>query len=248
MQFLSLAVSLLLSAGVLALPSSEPRQTLAQVIRSCTKPNTVALTFDDGPYIYLQNISATLTANGVKGTFFFNGNNWNCIYAPQNVENIKLAYSQGHQIASHTWAHKNLSSLTFDQIHNEFWKVEQALQRIVGVTPAFARPPYGAYNNLVRQVSAQRGQKLALWDFDSGDTTGATPAQSKQMYKDAAAKHPSNILSLMHEIKEATAYDVLPFAITVLKQAGYKLVTLADCLGVQPYQKIAAPQTGVWTC
>ena len=29
------------------------RQGLAQVITSCTVPNTAALTFDDGPYIYL---------------------------------------------------------------------------------------------------------------------------------------------------------------------------------------------------
>jgi hypothetical protein len=29
------------------------RQTLAQVITRCTVPNTVALTFDDGPYAYL---------------------------------------------------------------------------------------------------------------------------------------------------------------------------------------------------
>jgi hypothetical protein len=30
------------------------RQALAQVIYSCTVPNTIALTFDDGPYIYLR--------------------------------------------------------------------------------------------------------------------------------------------------------------------------------------------------
>jgi hypothetical protein len=30
-----------------------PRQALAQVISSCTVPNTVALTFDDGPYDYI---------------------------------------------------------------------------------------------------------------------------------------------------------------------------------------------------
>lgn len=38
------------------------------------------------------------------------------------------------------------------------WKIEQALERIVGKAPAFMRPPYGNYNNLVRQVAKQRGQ------------------------------------------------------------------------------------------
>lgn len=38
------------------------------------------------------------------------------------------------------------------------WKIEQALERIIGVAPAFLRPPYGNYNDLVRQVSKERGQ------------------------------------------------------------------------------------------
>ena len=35
-----------------------------------------------------------------------------CIYAEESVARIKFAYSQGHKIGSHTWAHKNLSTLT----------------------------------------------------------------------------------------------------------------------------------------
>jgi len=46
----------------------------------------------------------------------------------------------------------------YESVHDEMWRVEQALQRIVGKVPAFMRPPYGSYNNLVRQVSKQRGQ------------------------------------------------------------------------------------------
>lgn len=33
-----------------------------------------------------------------------------------------------------------------------------ALERIIGVTPALMRPPYGSYNDVVRTVSAERGQ------------------------------------------------------------------------------------------
>lgn len=74
------------------------------------------------------------------------------------------------------------------------WKIEQALERILGKAPAFMRPPYGDYNNLVREVAKQRNQSreffpwliarpryrkltprlvfsstVALWDFDSQD-------------------------------------------------------------------------------
>ena len=38
-------------------------------------------------------------------------------------------------------------------------------------------------------------------------------------------------------------FDVLPFAISVLQQAGYRLVTLAECVGQNPYQWVGSPQT-----
>ena len=107
---------------------------------------------------------------------------------------------------------------------------------------------------------------MALWDFDSGDTTGAPPQQSKDMYQQTVNRHPSTILALNHEIFPSTAYalissvdpereltvlpsplpnrfDVLPFAIQVLQGAGYNLVTLAECVGLDAYQWVGNPQT-----
>jgi hypothetical protein len=40
---------------------------------------------------------------------------------------------------------------------------------------------------------------------------------------------------------ERTAYEVIPYAIEKLQNAGYQLVTLAECLGEQPYQSVGAP-------
>jgi len=224
------------------------RANLAQVITKCTVPGTAALTFDDGPEEYIYNISRALIAAGAKGTFFWNGNNYDCIYGDLDVKRVKYAYSQGHMVASHTWAHKDLTTLTFDQIHDEMWRVEQALERLIGVTPAFMRPPYGNYNDLVRQVAYQRGQKLVTWDFDSGDSTGSTASQSDKAYDALVKKHPSTVLALNHEVYKTTAYTVVPHAIKALQGAGYKLVTVADCLGLKPYQKVGTPVTGKWTC
>ena len=79
------------------------------------------------------------------------------------------------------------------------WKVELALMRIIGVQPAWMRPPYGAYNDMVRSASAIRNQSLVLWDFDSGDSTGASADDSKGRYWDVANRRPTNILALNHE-------------------------------------------------
>jgi len=242
----------LLSSAILAhaFPLTQQRAAppLAQVITKCTTPNTAALTFDDGPYNFTYDISKTLLAAGAKGTFFFNGNNYGCIYAPEDVKRVKYVYDKGHMVASHTWSHKNLSTLTYQQLQSELGRTDEALERLVGVKPAFMRPPYGSYNDLVRQVAAERGEKVLIWDFDSGDSTGSTAAQSEAAYDQVAEAHPSTILTINHETKEPTAHVVLPHAIKVLQDKGYNLVTVAECLGMDAYQSVSAPQTGTWTC
>ncbi|KAF5329758.1 hypothetical protein D9619_009114 [Psilocybe cf. subviscida] len=175
------------------------RAARAVVYKKCTVPKTAAITFDDGPYDYMYTIGATLKKAGAKGTFFFNGNNFGCIYAPDNVERVKYAYSQGHQVASHGWSHQYLTNLSASQIRTEMALVDQALRKIIGVTPAFMRPAYGEYNSLVEQVATERGQSLVIWDFDSGDATGASVSQQKTAFANLVKKHPSNVLTVNHE-------------------------------------------------
>ncbi|KAL0953217.1 hypothetical protein HGRIS_004470 [Hohenbuehelia grisea] len=160
----SFFVAAALALGVVALP--EASLGSAEVIYNCKVPNTAALTFDDGPHEHTYHIVNTLEAAGAKGTFFFNGDNMGCIYSHENRKRVKHAFYKGHQVASHTWRHADLSKLSWDEVHDEMWRVEQALQRIVGVTPAFMRPPYGSHNGLVRKVAHMRGQRIALWDLE----------------------------------------------------------------------------------
>jgi len=200
--------------------------------------------------MHIYNISNILRAANASGTFFFNGNNRACIYSPESMNRVKYAYSQGHQIASHTWSHKDLTTLTWDQIHDEMWRVEQAFQRIIGVKPAFMRPPYGSYNDLVRAASFIRGQKVVLWDFDARDTLGATVEETKALYDQVAVSHPSSLLAVNHETVETTAYEVLPYAIDKLQKAGYRLVTLGTCMGLSRYQSVGPPGVpdASWRC
>ncbi|KAJ2928729.1 hypothetical protein H1R20_g8370, partial [Candolleomyces eurysporus] len=247
----------------------------AQVITKCTVPNTVALTFDDGPYWFMREVIRQVEAAGGNTTFFVSayhpvlsaspdaasltlvspfilsdGNNWACIYNTELSGNIRYAFERGHQIASHTWQHKDLTTLTWDQIHHQMWLTEQAITRITGAVPAYMRPPYGNHNALVREAAGVRGQNIVLWDFDSGDSTGSTVAQQKANFDQLAARHPSNILSLQHDVHWSTVYETLPHAISVLKAKGYRFVTVADCLGTRKYQRVgpAEPRNANWVC
>jgi len=230
-----------------------PRQQLANVYTSCTVPGTAALTFDDGPYTWHKEIVDMLDDAGAKGTFFMNGYNWDCIYSEDAVDRIQYSYSHGHQIASHTWNHAHLATLDEDQLEQQFSLTNTALSNILGVVPTFMRPPYGEYNDLVLQVAANHNQNAIIWDLDTGDSTGATAEQSEQAYTDAIDNNPDNILTLNHETYQTTVEQVLPYAIQQLQDAGYKLVTVAECLGYNVedmYQQITEPGTrdDTWTC
>lgn len=128
------------------------------------------------------------------------------------------------------------------------YRMEQAFSRILGVKPAFMRPPYGDYNTDVEQVAKARNQSLALWDTDTGDADGNTVAQSETVYKDAVSSKPSNLLVLNHETEATTAGQLIPYAIKLLQGDGYNLVTMAECLGLDPYFAIGVPQSGTWSC
>lgn len=247
--FACVAVVGLAAQGVLALPASQNKNfpRAAGAITSCTVPNTAAITFDDGPYTWNRDIVDMLNAAGAKGTFFVNGNNYGCIFSGSNPSNLKYAYDQGHQIAAHTWTHPHLPSLSAAQITTEFSKTNDAIKKITGAMPAFMRPPYGEYDQDVLDVAASMGQTVVTWDFDSGDSVGATVAQSVAAYKKQVASHPNSILTLNHETHSSTANELLPQIIQILQGAGYNMVTVAECLGMDPYLSTGGA-TGSGSC
>lgn len=90
-----------LAAGASASPIAV-RQA-ASVIFSCTTPNTVALTFDDGPFAYTDQALNLLSGAGMKATFFLNGQNWANIN--DYASTVQRMDNEGHQIGSHTYAY-----------------------------------------------------------------------------------------------------------------------------------------------
>ncbi|TFK18983.1 glycoside hydrolase/deacetylase [Coprinopsis marcescibilis] len=246
----SLAFYLLaLALSTAALPASSPvksRQQRANVITHCSVPNTAALTFASLSYFptasHSYEITRKLRAVNASATFFFNGDNYGCIYSNEGANRVKHVFESGHQVASHTWAHRDLTTLSRN---DTFGNILEAIQRITGALPAFMRPPYGNHNDLVREVSASRGQSIVLWDFDSGDSVGISVSGQKARYTQLSQRRPSNVLTLNHEVYAglARSNEVLPHAIYLLQKSGYRLVTVAECLGKSPYQSRKAPAT-----
>ena len=113
----------------MAVPETETRSKGGKLI---------ALTFDDGPGPYTRRLLEGLAKRGVKATFFMLG---------QQAENYDvtagLVRDAGHQIASHTYDHPQLSKKTdsqvADQPHGRHPQPHHGLWHALSCAPALRR-------------------------------------------------------------------------------------------------------------
>lgn len=229
--------------------------SLGSFYQTCSKPGLAALTFDDGPWKYENKISNYLKERGILGTFFINGDNYDCIYNQDIVDKLKHTFAQGHVIGSHTWSHPDITKLKDSELNIELDRMETALKKILGVVPRYFRAPYGSTNNHTLDILFKRGYRVIDWTFDAGDANDDPPEKSIQGYSNLAKSYPSPQIALNHETYGTTADRVVPYAVDVLQKAGYKLVSISECLGSKNtpsdfYQYVGKPQErdSSWTC
>ncbi|KAG0284109.1 hypothetical protein BGZ96_011522 [Linnemannia gamsii] len=239
---LAIAATIFAAALVSAVPvtssSTSPflqkRSGPAPVIYRCTVPGTIAITFDDGPFLYTNGLLDILKSRAVKATFFFNGNTYGRI--EDFAASVKRAYQEGHQVASHTWDHKDLPSLSPSEALAEMTMLEDAFRKIIGVRPTYMRPPFGSVSAPVLEMLGQRNYTAVMWDMDTQDWAHPDDFNaSYQLYEALFNKteelgQPGHIV-LQHEVNQVTALQVAPMAIDLALVSGYKVVTVGECLG-----------------
>ncbi|KAF9411635.1 hypothetical protein BGZ94_001281 [Podila epigama] len=197
----------------------------SSIIRSCVAPNTLALTFDDGPSAFTDDLLDILDKEKVKATFFMNGDNKSNIYSKDSL--IKRMYRSGHQVASHTWSHANLAQISISE-------------SIIGVRPVYMRPPYGALNWQAENWLQEQGYEIVLWNIDTNDWQHPNDVSlSMEPYRRMLGKSWSKdqgYIALQHDTISATAYRLAPAIIKYAKQQGFELVTVGTCLEVPPQE------------
>lgn len=116
-------------------------------IRSCTRPGTVALTFDDGPNAILTGeLLDLLDWRGVKATFFLNGDNQGLITDEGKAQHVVRMIESGHHVGSHGWSHLDMNEIDVETKRSEITLLEDALAGIIGGIPTYFRAPYGSCN------------------------------------------------------------------------------------------------------
>ncbi|KAF1798398.1 carbohydrate esterase family 4 protein [Mucor lusitanicus] len=219
-----------------------------QVFEHCNRPGVFALTFDDGPDKYSWGLAKTLQEQGVKATFFLNGENSVNVLSDSTMtddgektylEVIKHYYDSGHEVASHTLKHMNLVGLTEEQVKEQMNKQSDIIYKAIGKRVRLMRPPEGVIDDVSSKVLSELGYYDIMWDVDTKDWEhkGLKAEQARireVMDKDVANKTMGHI-ALEHDIHEDTVKTLVPWFVDYVKQKGYEFVTVSDCIGVEPY-------------
>ena len=87
-------------------------------------------------------------------------------------------YQSGHEICAHTWSHRYLTTQTNDQIVAEMEWTLKAIQKVIGVRPTLARPPFGDIDDRVRAIFKAMGLKTLLRNRDAIDWRVNNPSNS----------------------------------------------------------------------
>ena len=190
-----------------------------------TSKKQVALTFDAGGDVApASTILSILNKRAVHATWFFTG-----VWAQQSPEIVKGVAQGGYEIANHSMTHPDFTTIADTEICRQLNQADQVVSGLSGrtTTRPYYRPPYGARNDHVRQLTASIGYRTVFWTIDTLDwQTDSTPARIIQRITSQLT--PGAII-LMHagSPSEAQALDQV---ITLLQQDGYSLVTLSEDL------------------
>lgn len=196
------------------------------VISKCTVPGTIALAFDDGPHENTDRALDLLDKAGMKGTFFFNGQNYrNLVDFKPTLERM---IRDKHQIGSHTWNHPHLNDLTKSVVRAQMIKIEEHLLPMIGRYPLYMRPPFLEANDKVLGYLRDLDYKVISRDVETMDWADNAP-NSMALFRKAL--DDGGRLVLAHEPRAITIDILLPKMIQEVQKRGLKAVTVGTCLG-----------------
>lgn len=206
-------------ATVTAPPNASAAPSQSSV--DCTVTKCIALTFDDGPGPYTQRLLDTLNQYNAKATFFVVGAN-----VSRYADTLKREAENGHEIGNHTWNHRALTKLSDTAISQELESTADAVANVLGYAPQLVRPPYGATNSTVNQLTHT---PVILWDVDTQDWKSLN---SQAVIKQATEAAVPGAIVLMHDI-HSTTVDAVPEILKRLSSQGYHFVTVSQLLASQ---------------
>lgn len=164
---------------------------------------------------------STLKEQNCQATFFLLGS-WAQKY-PEEARAISLS---NQEIGSHSHTHRDMDSLSEEEINNEILSSQKAIEAVCGQKPILFRPPSGAYNDLVISCIHKNNCVPIQWSIDTLDWKGLS---SEEIVSRVTEKLSPGAIILMHAGAKHSAEALKPM-ISAIRDAGYQIVPVGKLL------------------
>jgi len=203
-------------------------------LSSLTVPNSIALTFDDGPDpFWTPKILELLQVNHIIATFFLISKK-----AKQFPDLTRKINSQGHLIGNHSDSHSFLFSFFSSVFKKEMEQSQAIFEEILGKRPRLFRPPRGIFTPMLLHHIEKIKMEFVLWSLMPGDYWFWH--SSDRMKKKVSKKIKNGDILVFHDglnlsnNDRSNTYHFLKEQLPELKKK-YQFVTLETGLGVSGY-------------
>lgn len=197
-----------------------------EVVRTSVSPDDnsryVALTFDEGPSGYTQQILDILDEKGVSATFFLQGD-----AVEEHPELAAAIADAGHELGSNAYSNTNLTGLTGEELRSQITRGFDAIEQATGQRPGLLRAPFGSFTTQNWADSMDLMSAVVYWSVDSGDWE--LPGPDAIVENVMGSVRSGNIVLLTDG--DATGEQLvaaLPDLIDRLEEEGYQIVTVSE--------------------
>lgn len=205
--------------------SSDETAPAAEETEMSENVKYIALTFDDGPNTTTTNeVIDKLEKYDIVASFFLVGNNIN----DESAKAVKRAYDMGCEINNHSRTHSNMSTLTSEDIKEEYDFVDEKVFEITGEHTRFFRPPYIA----VSEVMLDNIDVPFIAGIGANDWEEKVTAEHRAKLILKQAKDGDIIL--LHDAEgNSQTVEALDTIIPELQSQGYKFVTVSELFRIK---------------
>ena len=191
-----------------------------------TTSNVVALTIDDGPSEYTEEILQILKENGATATFFIIG-----AQVSGHEKTLQAMIRGGHELGNHAMHDEPSRSLSESSLVEQIHMVEEIVNETYAAVdtkppPKYFRPGSGFFSTKMRTMVVRLGYRLVLGSI--------YPHDPQISFWRLNVKHilsmlrPGGII-ICHDRRSWTA-PMLRKVLPQIKRQGYRVVTITELL------------------
>ncbi len=182
------------------------------------------LTFDAGyENGNIEKILDVLHEEQVSGAFFILS--YLCRTHPQLVKRMK---EEGHLVCNHTKNHKDMTTLTEEEMKANLCSLEALYEQTTGYTmDKYFRFPEGHFNIQTLRCAQSLGYKTVFWSFGYEDWDNNRQMSESAAIKKIIANTHNGAVILLHPTS-ATNAAILPTLIKQWRAMGYRFGTLDE--------------------